>query len=334
MFHPMFVSLGLNCLLLFTYLLSLDPGSFAEQHLPSKTSDPSFASSNKQEIPSSPLANGVLPTTNRTVFGHLHYAKTAGTEINGMLAAKYERVCGHKGYSYDYYQYNQRIEKPARYFKRFNINKFMVNDVVAKVYPKGYNRGRVHPKLMDEIGYENCDYISLERPWNKWQQTFSDPNKWPSGLELHVPCREPLAHLMSQCAERRHTFDCQATDLSAEINKCLVEPNRFDMQLEPEHNPESNLLLKCFDPIPVDRYLDYMEKFLQPRRLPANHIHRFTSLVRNKTHDCVWGNDDIADRVQQLMVQNHPYYRWCHDCLLDPNRNLLVAGQKKDKLQT
>jgi hypothetical protein len=31
------------------------------------------------------------------VVGHLHSPKTAGTEINGELAARYERVCGHKG---------------------------------------------------------------------------------------------------------------------------------------------------------------------------------------------------------------------------------------------
>jgi len=31
------------------------------------------------------------------IFGHLHYAKTAGTDVNGQLAARYERVCGHKG---------------------------------------------------------------------------------------------------------------------------------------------------------------------------------------------------------------------------------------------
>ncbi len=31
------------------------------------------------------------------IIGHLHMAKTAGTEINGELAAHYERVCGHKG---------------------------------------------------------------------------------------------------------------------------------------------------------------------------------------------------------------------------------------------
>ena len=32
------------------------------------------------------------------MFGHVHMAKTAGSEINGELAAHYERVCGHKGY--------------------------------------------------------------------------------------------------------------------------------------------------------------------------------------------------------------------------------------------
>ena len=31
------------------------------------------------------------------IFGHVHMAKTAGSEINGELAAHYERVCGHKG---------------------------------------------------------------------------------------------------------------------------------------------------------------------------------------------------------------------------------------------
>ena len=35
------------------------------------------------------------------VYGHVHMAKTAGTEINGELAMHFERVCGNKGYSYD-----------------------------------------------------------------------------------------------------------------------------------------------------------------------------------------------------------------------------------------
>ena len=33
-------------------------------------------------------------------------AKTAGTAINGILALKYERVCGNKGSSYNFEQIN------------------------------------------------------------------------------------------------------------------------------------------------------------------------------------------------------------------------------------
>jgi hypothetical protein len=36
-------------------------------------------------------------------------AKTGGTELNGLLASNFERVCGHKGYSHDYYQFNERV---------------------------------------------------------------------------------------------------------------------------------------------------------------------------------------------------------------------------------
>ena len=48
----------------------------------------------------------ILRTTNETtlgyvrydkIIGHLHFAKTAGSTVNGELAAHYERVCGHKG---------------------------------------------------------------------------------------------------------------------------------------------------------------------------------------------------------------------------------------------
>ena len=38
------------------------------------------------------------------IYGHVHIAKAGGTTLNGILANKFERVCGHKGYSYDAYQ--------------------------------------------------------------------------------------------------------------------------------------------------------------------------------------------------------------------------------------
>ena len=45
----------------------------------------------------SSVPNSTIRTTEAssfsTVYGHLHYAKTAGTTLNGRLAAQYERVC-------------------------------------------------------------------------------------------------------------------------------------------------------------------------------------------------------------------------------------------------
>ena len=40
----------------------------------------------------------------QVVIGHVHMAKTSGTTLNGNLSMHFERVCGHKGYSYDAYQ--------------------------------------------------------------------------------------------------------------------------------------------------------------------------------------------------------------------------------------
>jgi len=34
---------------------------------------------------------------NNIIYGHIHIAKTGGTSLNGMLANKFERICGHKG---------------------------------------------------------------------------------------------------------------------------------------------------------------------------------------------------------------------------------------------
>lgn len=46
------------------------------------------------------------------ISGHIHMAKISGTTINGGLALNYERVCGHKGYSYVYAQAQSMIRTP------------------------------------------------------------------------------------------------------------------------------------------------------------------------------------------------------------------------------
>jgi len=55
-----------------------------------------------------------VAVNNDIVYGHVHMTKTAGSEINGLLASRYERVCGNKGNSYDYYQTNARYAEARK----------------------------------------------------------------------------------------------------------------------------------------------------------------------------------------------------------------------------
>ena len=114
------------------------------------------------------------------VIGHVHMAKTAGTSVNGLLASRYERVCGNKGYSYDSYGANLRMAAS-------DGNPHKVKDSIRTQF-QGYGRERVPLPFMDEIGFEDCDFISMESNWPFWRR-FED---WPLPLELHVPCRDPL----------------------------------------------------------------------------------------------------------------------------------------------
>lgn len=84
------------------------------------------------------------------LYGHVHMAKTAGTTLNGELAARYERVCGHKGYSYDFYRSNNR----TRAAEGASSSSFPA-DSFSKL-KAGFNRGRVPPNVMREIGFEGA----------------------------------------------------------------------------------------------------------------------------------------------------------------------------------
>jgi len=46
-------------------------------------------------------SNNVKSNHPPILYGHVHMAKTGGTSLNGIIANKFDHVCGHKGYSYD-----------------------------------------------------------------------------------------------------------------------------------------------------------------------------------------------------------------------------------------
>ncbi|KAL9178442.1 hypothetical protein ACHAXT_003772 [Thalassiosira profunda] len=171
---------------------------------------------------------GATPLT--TLYGHVHMAKTGGTSLNGLLANKFERVCGAKGYSYDAYADNERAKKDKGAGKR--------------VTGFEWGRSRVKPAVMEMTGYENCDYISHEIDWSFWKTKFGEKRFHGMAMELHVPCRSPIDHLMSQCKHQHKALRCAG--LSDEqffraIDSCTLGLNRFHSDLL------NHFTVKCFD---------------------------------------------------------------------------------------
>jgi len=239
------------------------------------------------------------------IYGHIHMAKTAGTTINGELASHFERVCGHKGYSYDAYQLNERLRQlPSS--KR----------TVAGPASDLYRRGQVPVPVMAEIGHEDCDWISYEVSTTVvWRKIASRMGP----LEVHVPCRDPVDHLLSQCNYKHHQFDCSAKNYTAEIEKCLVWPGRFQNNIM----TFPNTTVKCFNPIPIDGYVKYMSTKLQRKRIENQYVHRETNLPRNKTSECLSRRPKTAAKVRDVLITQFDYYNFCDSCMSSPETNLL-----------
>eukprot|EP00978_Attheya_sp_CCMP212_P046056 scaffold371961_cov63-Attheya_sp.AAC.1 len=228
------------------------------------------------------------------LYGHVHMAKTGGTSINGMFANRFERICGHKGYSYDAFGSNERAKK--------------------KIKKKEYNRDRVHRDTMNEIGYENCDYLSNEVGWEWWVENFGNRTFHGIPMELHVPCRDPIDHLMSQCNFKRIMLKCDAAtdeEFFRSINTCFVLIlARYNDRLRKHFD------VKCYDfQKQFTTYQDYMFERLQPRRLVSTpFVKRETNRQRNMTSECIWGRPDLLEKATNYLLKQS-YYQFCNACV-------------------
>lgn len=232
------------------------------------------------------------------MFGHVHMSKTGGTTLNGILANRYERVCGIKGYSYDAYQANElALEKPGKVNASDNPR--------DKVILFGHG-------VMEEIGYEDCDYVSQERRWTFWNR-FSDFHDIP--MELHIPCRNRIDHLMSQCNYLHEKIDCDVDDheLYSAVDSCFAYMNRYSDELL----HLKNIHVKCYDfKKQYTSYIDYMDQRLQRRRLESKpYKRRETNLPRRKDRECIWSRPDVYHKVDQYLLEQVPYYAFCQKCL-------------------
>jgi hypothetical protein len=283
-------------------------------------------------------------------FGHVHIAKTAGTTLNGELSLRYERVCGHKGYSFDAIQHNQRIQDLQQRLSRKGVGIYGVKDSVTTV-KQGFNRGRVHEAIMWERGLEDCDWISIEDGgWQSWERHLHRTNviHQNNKLELHVPCRDPLEHLLSQCNYKQIRFQCDletnprqsivkvgmssafkapqggvknsaALTTEQQIDACMIAMGprgRFHHNLTLVPNFE----LKCFDFSLHDKYIDYMGRFLQQRRVVKPYEYRSSGPSRHKEKECLLNApEDYKQRVRNYLIERYHYYQFCDKCMGSPN---------------
>eukprot|EP00435_Cladocopium_sp_Y103_P066922 s132_g29.t1 len=246
------------------------------------------------------------------LYGHVHVPKTAGSAVNVALASKYERVCGHKGYSYDFFQAKLR---------RFRAE---TNDSIGQSFPS-YSRLRVPFQVMDEIGFEDCDFVSQERDWGWWKRFSS----WNVSVELHLPCRDPIDHLLSYCNFLKVPFNCQG-DLIPQIKQCLGPWKRFHPSLNGSKQ-FPNFRMKCFRNELTSTYIEYIGTKLQRKRFESTYVHIPSNLPRNKSNECLWSNESAKLTVARYLNELD-YYKFCNDCLDSP-QDLLAGSETSNGLE-
>ena len=224
-------------------------------------------------------------------------------KVNSRFANKFERVCGNKGSSFEAYARNEVGLKKLHKLEERGKDKDSLHTYTTK-----HNRN--YP------GFEDCDYISMEAPWRFWKQTFPGGKFHNVPVELHVPCRDPLEHLMSQCNHKKISLTCDSSeeDFYKSINKCFAgnkKGNRFDFRLKEDFS------VKCYDfGKEFKEYNDVMAHYLEPRRfVPDMIVPRHSNIPRNKTAECIWGSPNLQKMATDYLFKKQSYYHFCSECI-------------------
>jgi len=279
---------------------------------------------------------GELRPNNGVTYGLLHMAKTGGTTINGELAMNYERVCGNKGYSQDYYAHNLRInanKRGKRMLYNMKINRALILTKEKRFISSQniHQHGHFSNQYMHQVAHirMNLRCVLAYSTLLSFNTTpicaFSDPLQFEQigfkdcdyvaneigarfwltffassyrPLELHVPCREPIDLFLSMCNHRQVDFPCRRKSFIQDIHKCLKgDGPRFDLQVL----THSNIHLKCFSsPSKIGDYLDYMGEKLQKKEVATKYTHRDSNIPRNKPKECLSKPEHSLLKVEVL----------------------------------
>ena len=260
-----------------------------------------------------------LPTT---VYGHVHIARTGGSTVNRMLSKKYQRVCGNKGYSLPELTDKVDQARRARREKR-------KNDMDPKSKLKGLG------KVMEEIGFQDCDYISHETGWEFWQ-ALRGKVKVGRPIELHVPCRDPVDHLMSLCNFYDYSLLCEGSEkeFMSGVRKCLTSHRGVEARFSNQLLKSPTLTVKCMDF--KKQFTDYMD--LMGARLEKKAEQQHQIVIQKNSHgrenrtECIWQHPNLMKKARKFMLTNFDYFSFCHRCI-ESEADIMRAKEKEIKSQ-
>ncbi len=161
--------------------------------------------------------------------------------------------------------------------------------------------------LLSSLQLHYYYYIGIEK--------FGDNKFHQIPLEMHVPCRDPIDHLMSQCNYHHQHLACDAAtekEYFASVGKCFVRLNeRYN------HDLEKHFDVKCYDfKNQFGGYLDYLNEKLENRRYEAEaYVRRETNDPRDKESECIWKRPDLLEKTRTYLINNIDYYGFCNKCL-------------------
>ena len=141
-------------------------------------------------------------------------------------------------------------------------------------------------------------------------------------MELHVPCRDPIEHLMSQCNYedvpffKKQQLACDAAteeEYFKSVRHCFVLlDERFN------HDLENHFDVKCYAfKNQFTGYVNYLSTFLEDKRYDASdeYVQRETNDPRNRDSECIWKRPDLLEKTRKYLIENVDYYRFCDRCL-------------------
>lgn len=235
------------------------------------------------------LCNGLI--------GHIHIAKTGGSTLNQQLANKFHGVCGHKGYSFDSYQ--------ARRRNNGDVTLGYVKDSINRVY-ENYDRTRVPEEIMFERGFEACHWVSFESDMHVWKHF----ENWGEPLELHLPCRDPVEHFMSQVNHEEKKIHCASFRPAVDAGKYLIYMNRFQVAAIPR-----NATVRCvrFS----KQFDDYQTLIGLPKKRIVNKLHPshiYTNQPRSRKNECIWRHPKLVAELKAHLIKSYDYYNYCSKC--------------------